>query len=124
VRPRAICTALLLALGACGSSSNAPPEESPYACPAVDASATCSVDGSSFEVTIQPILAKSCLPACHDGSPDAAWPLTDYDDVQAWTTFVAQDILACTMPPRGSGYPMKKADRQAIIDWISCNAPP
>jgi hypothetical protein len=124
VRLRAICLAALLALGACGSSGNAPPEGSPYACAAVDASATCVVDGSSFEASIQPILAKSCLPACHDGSPDAAWPLTNYDDVQAWTTFVAKDILRCSMPPPGSGYPMKEVDREAILNWISCDAPP
>jgi len=121
---RTVCLATVLALCACGSSSNAPPEGSPYSCPAVDASATCAVDGSSFVATIQPILAKSCLPACHDGSPDAAWPLTDYDDVQAWTTFVAKDILQCTMPPPQSGYPIKQSDRQAIMDWISCNGPP
>ena len=130
--PRAFCLAALLAssltLAACGSgSSNAPQEGSLYAsCTDIDASATCSTDGASFEATVQPILAKSCLPACHDGSPDAAWPLTDYDDVQAWTTFVSADLLQCAMPPVANAgqYPITRHDRETILQWIVCGTPP
>jgi hypothetical protein len=122
---RALCLTATLAFCACGSSSNAPSEDTIYgSCTNVDASATCEPDGSSFAVSVQPILAKSCLPACHDGSPDAAWPLTDFDDVQAWTTYVAADILHCTMPPVTSGYPMSRGDREAILNWIVCGALP
>ena len=112
--------------GACGNSSNAPIESSLYgSCTDVDASATCdNPDGSSFETSAQPILARSCLPRCHDGSPDAAWPLTDFDDVQAWTSFIADDLLRCTMPPIGSGYPMSRQDRETILNWIVCGANP
>ena len=108
---------------ACSSSSNTPTEATLYgSCMHVDASATCTTDAGY--ATIQPILAKSCLPACHDGSPDAAWPLTDYDDVQAWTSFIAEDLLRCTMPPLTSGYPMSRQDRETILQWIVCGAPP
>jgi hypothetical protein len=121
---RAVCLASIVALCACGSSANTPVEGSIYAsCTNVDASTTCAPGGSSF-ADLQPILARSCLPVCHDGSPDAAWPLTDYDDVQAWTNFVSADIIRCTMPPVNSGYPMSRADREAILNWIACGAPP
>ena len=125
MRLSALCLTPLLALSACGSSSNSPPPASLYAsCTGVDASSTCTSDALTFSTTIQPILARSCLPSCHDNSPDAAWPLTDFDDVQAWTTFIAQDLLACTMPPAASGYPMTREDRETILDWIACDAPP
>jgi hypothetical protein len=124
VRLSAFCLTPLLALSACGSSSNSPPPESFYAsCTDVDASSTCPSDAVTF-AAVQPILARSCLPACHDNSPDAAWPLTDFDDVQAWTTFIAQDLLGCTMPPAASAYPMSREDRETILDWIACDAPP
>jgi hypothetical protein len=122
---RALCLATTLAFCACGNSSNTPTEGTIFAsCTNVDASATCSPDGSSFAAAVEPILARSCLPACHDGSPDAAWPLTDFDDVQAWTTYISSDIESCTMPPIGSGYPMSRGDREAILNWIVCGALP
>jgi len=126
--PSVHCILLVLALSACGSSSNEPATNSLYgSCTNIDASATCMTDGSSFEATVQPILAKGCLNACHDGSPDAAWPLTDYDDVQAWTTFVSKDLLQCTMPPNTASYdkyPITREDREAILQWIVCGTPP
>jgi hypothetical protein len=118
----------LLTLLACGGSGNAPTTGSIYAsCTNVDASATCPGDGGpTFEANIQPILAKSCMKNCHDGSPDAAWPLTDYDDVQAWTNFISADLLRCSMPPvdKAAMYPISRQDRETILDWIACDAPP
>jgi hypothetical protein len=122
---RALTLASLLAVCACSSSSNAPVQGSLYdSCTNVDASATCSTN-AGFDNTIAPILAKSCMKNCHDGSPDAAWPLTDYDDVQAWTTFISQDLLRCTMPPVNAGpdYPITREDRETILNWIVCGAP-
>jgi hypothetical protein len=111
--------------GACSSSSNAPVQSSLYgSCTNVDASATCdNPDASTYQVVL-PILAQSCLPGCHDNSPDAAWPLTEFDDVQAWTSFIAQDLLDCTMPPIGSGKLMTREDRETILNWIVCGANP
>jgi hypothetical protein len=114
----------MLAICSCGNSANTPTESSLYgSCTDVDASATCTMD-AGFEAAIVPILTKSCLPACHDGSPDAAWPLTDYDDVQAWTDFISTDLVQCTMPPATSGYPISRHDRETILNWIVCGAPP
>jgi hypothetical protein len=130
---RALASALLgltfaLTLAACGSSSNAPAENTIYgSCSNVDASAICAnPDASSFEAQVQPILARSCLPMCHDGTPDAAWPLVDYDDVSGWTTFIADDLLHCTMPPldKAESYPITRQDRETILQWIVCGAKP
>jgi hypothetical protein len=128
MRLSALCVTSLLALGACGSSSNAPSEDTIYgSCTNVDASAVCSnPDASSFEAQVQPILAKSCLPMCHDGTPDAAWPLVDYDDVSGWTNFIAaNDLLHCTMPPidQAAAYPITRKDRETILQWIVCKTP-
>jgi len=123
---RAISLAATLAICACSSSSNAPTEGTIYAsCTNVDASAVCQSD-AGFEAAVVPILAKSCMKNCHDGSPDAAWPLTDYDDVQAWTTFIAMDLLTCAMPPVASAaqYPISRHDRETILQWIICGTPP
>jgi hypothetical protein len=116
----------VVAICACSSSTNQPLEGTIYAsCTNVDASATCQSD-AGFEAAVVPILARSCMKNCHDGSPDAAWPLTDYDDVQAWTTFIAMDLLDCAMPPidKAASYPISRADRETILQWIVCGAPP
>lgn len=119
----ALCLAAAVALCACGSSSNAPPADSQYACPAVDAGAACVADAATYQTTIQPILARSCLPACHDGSPDAAWPLTDPDDIQAWKSYVDEDLTRCSMPPPGSALLIDGVGRAAILNWLACTAP-
>ncbi|HVU50926.1 MAG TPA: hypothetical protein VHL80_09590 [Polyangia bacterium] len=119
-----------MAICACGSSSNAPAEGTIYAsCTNVDAGTTCVGAAPGFASDIVPILQKSCLPACHDspeGTPDAAWPLTDYDDVQSWSTFIAADIIGCAMPPlaNASQYPITREDRETILQWILCDTPP
>jgi hypothetical protein len=122
---RAFFLLAALALGGCGSSDNGPVESSLYgSCTHIDVdAAACDTDAATFE-SLQPILARSCLPACHDDSPDAAWPLTDFDDVRDWKLFVSQDMLNCSMPPIGSGYPMSRADREAILNWITCGTLP
>lgn len=122
----AFCLALALAVCACANSENTPVESSLYgSCTDIDASATCATD-AGFEAAIVPILQKSCMKNCHDGSPDAAWPLTDYDDVQAWSDYVSEDIIQCTMPPaaEASGYPITRQDRETILNWIVCGTPP
>jgi hypothetical protein len=122
----ALCLASTLAICACSNSSNGPVEGTIFAsCTNVDASATCQSD-AGFQAAVVPILAKSCMKNCHDGSPDAAWPLTDYDDVQAWTTFVAMDLLDCSMPPidKAASYPISRQDRETILQWIICGTPP
>jgi cytochrome c5 len=110
-----------LALAACGNGDAIIGQTSAaLSCPAVDASATCQTDGEAFDA-ILPILQKSCIP-CHDTSaPDAAWPLTAYSDVEAWSGVVEGDLLKCAMPPADGGYPLTDADRLALINWMICN---
>jgi hypothetical protein len=127
---RALCLAAAVAFCACSNSSNAPAEGSLYAsCTNVDAGSTCVGAGPGFANDIAPILAKSCLKSCHDspqGTPDAAWPLTDYDDVAGWSTYIADDIIGCTMPPiaNAAQYPITRQDRETILQWILCDTPP
>jgi hypothetical protein len=118
---------LPLALAACGSSENAPIVSSIYgSCTDVDAATTCPDGGVTYGANVQPILARSCLRGCHDDSPDAAWPLTDYDDVQAWRDFIKTDLLRCTMPPvaQSASYPITREERETVLKWTLCNAPP
>lgn len=124
---RALCLASVVAFCACSNSSNAPVEGTIYAsCTNVDAGTTCVGAGPGFANDVLPILEKSCFKNCHDGTPDAAWPLTDYDDVQAWTTFISADLLGCTMPPiaNAAQYPISRQDRETILQWILCGTSP
>ena len=114
---------MALAICACGSSSNSPPVPSCASLDGLDGGAVCATDGPTYEANIQPILARSCLPACHDGSPDAAWPLTDFDDITAWTTYMVSDIIHCTMPPAGSTLTISNEERFEIVRWLGCGHP-
>jgi len=109
-----------LVLAACGNGDAVIGQTSALSCPGVDASATCETDGAPFDA-ILPILQKSCIP-CHDTSaPDAAWPLTTYDDVEAWSGVIEGDILRCSMPPADGGVPITSAERLALVNWMICN---
>jgi hypothetical protein len=116
----------VLALCACGSSSNAPAEGTIYAsCTNVDTSSTCNGAAPGFANDVLPIIMKSCFTNCHDGSSSDIWPLTDYDDVKAWTNFIVPDIVGCTMPPiaNAAQYPITRQDRDTILQWIACDTP-
>lgn len=77
----------------------------------------------SFAATIVPILDTSCN-GCHNPYvPGAPWPLHDYDDVQAWRDLIVPDLLACSMPPPGSGITLSEVDRQQILTWSVCDTP-
>ena len=113
-----------LAFAACGNGDAVIGQTSATStaqgCPAVDASATCQTDGEAFDA-ILPILQKSCIP-CHDTSaPDAAWPLTTYSNVEAWSGVVEEDILKCAMPPADGGYSITDDERLALVNWMICN---
>jgi uncharacterized membrane protein len=109
-----------LALAACGNGDSIIGRTSALTCAAVDASATCETDGAPFDA-ILPILQKSCIP-CHDTSaPDAAWPLTTYDDVAGWSEIIEGDVLRCSMPPADGGVSITNADRLALVNWMICN---
>ena len=123
---RALCLASVLALCACGNSSNAPAEGTIYAsCTNVDTSPTCVGSKPSFATDVVPIIMKSCFKSCHDGTADGVWPLTDYDDVKAWTALIYPDIAGCTMPPieNAAQYPITRQDRETILRWIACDTP-
>jgi hypothetical protein len=119
----------MVAVCACSSSNNAPTEGIYASCTDLDAGSTCVLGGPGFAKDIAPIFARSCLPGCHDspqGTPDAAWPLTDHDDVASWETYILADMLDCAMPPiaNAANYPITRQDRETILKWILCDTPP
>jgi hypothetical protein len=116
-----------LAFCACSSSANVPVESSLYgSCTDVSPSMACTLpDAGAYEATIVPILARSCMKSCHDGSLKDVWPLATYDDVYEWSDIVARDLVQCTMPPAASAssYPITREDRETILNWILCGTP-
>lgn len=82
----------------------------------------CNDPGISYADDIAPILAARCIP-CHDGSAEQ-WPLTSYTHVVDWRPDIRTRMLDCSMPPPDAGIPITLAERQRILDWIRCDAPP
>jgi cytochrome c5 len=109
-----------LALAACGNGDAVIGRSSALTCEAVDASGTCATDGEAFDA-ILPILQKSCIPCHYTSAPDAAWPLTTYSNVEAWSGVVEEDILKCAMPPADGGYSITDDERLALVNWMICN---
>ncbi|HVR60749.1 MAG TPA: hypothetical protein VMU50_02570, partial [Polyangia bacterium] len=68
---------------------------------------------------VQGTLQQRCVP-CHDGTPDAAWPLQTYVEVAEWEDVVLDDLLRCTMPPADGGITMTDEERTALVTWIGC----
>jgi hypothetical protein len=69
------------------------------------------------------ILARSCNP-CHTGGGDAPWPLTNYDDVSAWSDIIRQDLVDCSMPPLDGGIAISASERLEVLNWVQCGALP
>jgi hypothetical protein len=114
--------ALLLALAASACGGEPLTGTPPRTCPELHA-ADC-VDVPTYTKTLQPILARSCVP-CHWGAPgdNALWPLTEYGDVAAWNNLIKTSLLNCSQPPARSPYPFTEADRATIVKWTLCNHP-
>jgi len=126
--PRLGAGALLLAVcaSACNSSSDPPTVAAAVICQEPDAGkAACAADAGPTYNTVRSILNTACVP-CHDGSdPDGGtWPLTDYDDIAAWAGPIKDDMLNCSMPPADGGVPITRHDRDVLVQWLLCNAPP
>jgi cytochrome c5 len=117
--PSSRVISLIAALGAfsCGSKASSPNECSvnvPTSCPDASLSYAAGV-GDTFETTCS---------QCHaPGGVESTVPLTNYNEVSKRLTSVAGQLETCTMPPAGSP-PISASDRQAILDWIACGAPP
>lgn len=71
---------------------------------------------------IAPIIDARCA-GCHGANWAGPWPLTEYRHVKDWADGIRGHMLACTMPPRDSGYMIQDDERQKILTWIRCGLP-
>jgi uncharacterized membrane protein len=111
------CASQALASGAPGSEEGGPDDCS------VNVAASCPVASLSYSSGVGDTLKASCLPCHAAGGVESTVLLTSYKEVSKRLTKVAGQLETCTMPPAGSP-PISPSDRQAILDWIVCGAPP
>jgi hypothetical protein len=70
---------------------------------------------------VEPLFLERCV-GCHNGM-DGHWPLSSYQHVADWYAEIRGQMLACTMPPPGSGVTLTRAERERILVWIRCGLP-
>lgn len=102
---------------ACSSENEKP---APVVC-SVTAPAEC-VDPRPTYADIAPIFSRRCT-SCHSETSDGPWPLTSYREVAAWWDVVRDDLIACSMPPQGSGVVMSSEERDEVLMWLRCGFP-
>jgi hypothetical protein len=67
------------------------------------------------------VLDQACNTAACHAVGGAAWPLTQFSEVEAWSSPVLVDVEGCTMPPPDAGV-LSTSARRAIVDWVLCGA--
>jgi len=90
---------------------------------AVDVPTGCPDPTLTYESGLGAKLQTGCSPCHAPGGVESTVPLMDYGQVSKRLTSIAGQLQTCTMPPAGAA-PLSPSDRQAIIDWIVCGAPP
>jgi hypothetical protein len=117
--PASAFLGLIAGLGAAGCASQA---GGPDDC-SVNVPTSCPVASLSYSSGVGDTLKTSCSPCHADFGVEGTVLLTSYKEVSKRLTSVAGQLETCTMPPAGSP-PISPSDRQAILDWIVCGAPP
>jgi hypothetical protein len=84
---------------------------------------SCPDQTLTYASGVAPILDTSCSPCHAPGGVESTVPLTNYTQVSNRLTSIAGQLQTCSMPPAGAA-PLAASDRQTIIDWIACRAPP
>ncbi len=77
----------------------------------------------SFDRDIAPIVASRCR-LCH--SPNAIAARVEFDTYPLayyWYKVMYAQVYGCQMPPSCAG-PMPEDERQTMLKWFVCNAPP
>lgn len=109
---------VIAALSAANCASKASPDEC-----SVNVPASCPDPSLSYASGVGDTFTTTCS-MCHaPGEVESAVPLTNYDEVKENLTSVAGQVETCAMPPAGSPT-ISAHDRQAILNWIVCGAPP
>ncbi len=118
VLSQASASLLLLALSACGSSSEAPDAGCSLTVPA-----TCQSPVPSYGADIQPIIHASCGP-CHlpGGVSAAKHDFSTYLGVASQRGTIQGQVSGCLMPFPGAP-PLPHTDGEKLLDWLVCGAP-
>lgn len=73
---------------------------------------------------IATIIESRCGAPCHTGAPNGPWPLREYEHVADWADQIRDEIVHCTMPPLDAGFVMPGDEKEKVLEWIRCGAPP
>jgi len=114
--PRKSILFLLLAVFAvaCGQPTNKD-------CPP-DNQEQCVDTTLSYDNGIGDLLTQRCSPCHATGGVEMSIPLTDYVHVRGARTAIVGQLVPCLMPPAGNPQ-LNIAERNQILDWLSCDAP-
>jgi len=99
---------------ACGQSPG-------QSCPA-DNQDQCVDTTLSYDNGIGDLLTERCSP-CHAAKGvEMTILLTDYGHVSGERGSIATQLVTCSMPPAGNPQ-LTTAERNQILDWLTCGAP-
>ena len=83
----------------------------------------CSAPAPSYAADIAPLIAKRCLPACHEpGGIEQVQPLTNYAQVYFRRVNVLQQVFRCRMPPLDRPE-LPSEEVTALLNWLVCGSP-
>jgi hypothetical protein len=99
---------------ACGQS----PADS---CPVYDRN-ECVPPAPSYDGGIGELLNQRCMPCHGDKGIEAKHLLTDYAHVTRELMGIGNQLVTCSMPPAGNPQ-LTTAEREQILNWLSCAAP-
>jgi hypothetical protein len=77
----------------------------------------------SYANVIAPIVAKRCVPACHEpGGVSLNKPLTNHAQIFSVRATVLNQIYYCKMPPVERP-PLPSDEGQLLLTWLICGSP-
>jgi hypothetical protein len=77
----------------------------------------------SYAMVIAPIVAKRCVPACHEpGGVSLNKPLTNHAQIFSVRATVLNQIYNCKMPPPERP-PLPTDEGQLLLTWLVCGSP-
>src|SRR5882757_548035 len=83
----------------------------------------CSAPAPSYAADIAPVIARRCLPACHEpGGIEQVQPLTNYAEVYFRRVNVLQQVFNCRMPPPDKPE-LPSEEVTTFLNWLVCGSP-
>ena len=117
--PTILGLAGVLLAGACGAGAGS---DDASTCPS-DLPGACPSPAPTYASDVAPIITARCA-SCHGpGGVEAAHDFTSYAGVYAERTHVLSQVYGCLMPPP-STLPLSASERQTLLAWLVCDAPP